>query len=252
MKRRKKHIEDPRKERLNELLGQNVHVVVDRPIGYCHNGITYPVNYGYIPGMPGGDGEDQDAYILGVHTPLAEFDGWVIGGVRRLNDEEDKLIVAERGTVFHQAEIEEAVYFQEQFFDSFIVSLYHKSCGVVPYRDVDGHRQFLIILNRPGGFWGFPKGHMEVCETEIDTAQRELLEEVGLVAELEPETRTVISYPLPGHYKINKQVAFFKGRVSGEPVLKPDEVLDCKWVTEEEAWKCLLPGIAIGLQELLK
>ena len=73
MKKRKKTSDDPRKERLNELLEQNVHVVIDRPIGYYHEGITYPINYGYIPGMPGGDGEDQDAYILGVDKPLAEL-----------------------------------------------------------------------------------------------------------------------------------------------------------------------------------
>ena len=59
-----------REKRLRSLLGQSVHVRVDRPMGYVHKGMTYPVNYGYVPGMPGGDGEDQDAFILGVDESL--------------------------------------------------------------------------------------------------------------------------------------------------------------------------------------
>lgn len=256
MKKRKKRIDDPRKERLNELLGQKVHVVVDRPIGYYREGITYPVNYGFIPGMPGGDGEEQDAYILGVNTPLTEFDGWVIGAVRRLNDEEDKLIVAPEYEVFHQAEIEEAVYFQEQYFETFIISLLRKSCGVVPYRDVDGRREFLIIRDpHDSGYWGFPKGHMEVCETELDTAKRELMEEVGLQAEIEPDTRTEMMYPLFCNRfgkKVQKQVVFFRGKVSGEPTPNPDEVKECKWATEDELWQLLFYSTAHSLQKLFK
>ena len=251
MKRRKKRSEDPRTDRLNALLGQKVHIIVDRPIGYEHNGIVYPVNYGYVPGMPGGDGEEQDAYILGIKEPLAEFDGWVIGGIRRLNDEEDKLVVAPEYEVFHQAEIQEELYFQEQFFESFTISLFRKSCGIVPYRDVDGRREFLIIMDSHERFWGFPKGHMEVCETEIETARRELMEEMGLETEPEPESRTAIMYPLTPR-KINKQVVFFRGRVNGEPTPKPDEVGEYTWATAEELWSLLFPGMAISLQNLFK
>ena len=107
-----------REKLIQDMLGQMVHVVVDRPIGYDHKGLIYPVNYGYLPGVTAGDGEDQDAYILGVDRPLREFDGQVIGAVRRKNDCEDKLIVAPEGIVFHQAQIAEAVQFQEQYFKS--------------------------------------------------------------------------------------------------------------------------------------
>ena len=53
-----------RKQKLQQWLGQLVHVVVDRPVGYRHGTILYPINYGYLPGIMGGDGEEQDAYIL--------------------------------------------------------------------------------------------------------------------------------------------------------------------------------------------
>ncbi len=108
---------------IHEMLGKHVRVVVDRPIGYLHGDIRYPVNYGYIPGIFAGDGEEQDVYILGVDTPLAEFDGYVIGAVRRKNDCEDKLIAAPEGLILQHAQIAEAVRFQEQYFDTEIVTL---------------------------------------------------------------------------------------------------------------------------------
>ena len=119
---------------INELLGKTVHVVVDRPIGYRHGDLLYPVNYGYIPGIMAGDGEPQDAYILGVSEPLSAFDGQVVGAIRRKNDVEDKLIVAPEGMFFHQGQIMEAVHFQEQYFEYTVDSLFRKSCGVLPYR----------------------------------------------------------------------------------------------------------------------
>ena len=76
------------------LLGKSVTVTVDRPIGYRHGDLVYPVNYGYIPGVFAADGEEQDAYILGVSEPLTSFTGTVIGIIHRHDDVEDKLVVA--------------------------------------------------------------------------------------------------------------------------------------------------------------
>ena len=47
---------DTREQIIQSLMGQLVHVEVDRPIGYVHGDIVYPVNYGYIPGVIAGDG----------------------------------------------------------------------------------------------------------------------------------------------------------------------------------------------------
>lgn len=110
-----------RKQFIRDMLGKTVHVVVDRPVGYDHHGILYPVNYGFIPGMLAGDGEEQDVYILGIPYPLTEFDGRIIGGILRYDDCEDKLIAAPVGTTFSREEIAEAVRFQEQYFDSEII-----------------------------------------------------------------------------------------------------------------------------------
>ena len=113
---------DDRINNLKKWLGRSVHVIIDRPIGHQHKNMIYPLNYGYIPGIPGGDGEDQDAYILGVDQPITEFHGQVIGIVHRRNDCEDKLVVAPAGYRYHRDQIAEAVHFQEQFFDTRILS----------------------------------------------------------------------------------------------------------------------------------
>ena len=111
-----------RKALVNSYLGKTVTIKIDRPIGYVHQKknytLTYPINYGYIPGIIGGDGEELDVYLLGVDVPVSEFTGKIIGIVYRHNDVEDKLLMAPEGTSFTAEEIADAVRFQEQFYDS--------------------------------------------------------------------------------------------------------------------------------------
>ena len=227
----------------HEMLGRPVHVEVDRPVGFCHGGIVYPINYGYIPGMQAGDGEEQDAYVLGVSEPVAAFDGWVVGAVRRKNDREDKLVVAPEGMTFHQGEIAGAVAFQEQYFSGWIVSLLRRSCGVIPYRETEGGREFLLLFQRGSRSWSFPKGHMEAGEAETQTALRELREETGLEARLVPGARTVVEYGLT--YPVRKQVVLFLGKVQGELVVQPREIESYRWV-EADALADYLPPDTLG------
>ena len=103
------------------MIGASVKVVVDRPLGSRHprhEDIVYPVNYGYIPGIMAPDGEEQDAYILGIHEPMEEFEGRVIAIIHRLDDVEDKWVVAPEGMTFAKEEIMEQVAFQEQYFQT--------------------------------------------------------------------------------------------------------------------------------------
>lgn len=78
-----------------DFLGKEVEVVMDRPMGSRHprHGFEYPVNYGYIPGTLADDGEELDAYVLGVETPVASFRGVCIAVIKRWHDADDKLIV---------------------------------------------------------------------------------------------------------------------------------------------------------------
>lgn len=101
------------------MVGKFVKVIVDRKKGTCHpkhKDIIYPVNYGYIPGIIAPDGEEQDAYILGVNEPLSEFEGQVVAIIHRFDDVEEKWVVAPVGVTFSKEEIMEQVHFQEQYF----------------------------------------------------------------------------------------------------------------------------------------
>ena len=101
------------------LLGNMVKVIVDRPLGSYHPrhpDLYYPINYGYVPGVLAPDGEEQDAYILGIAEPLEEFVGKVIAVIHRFDDVEEKWVVAPEGMRFSAEEILATVAFQEQYF----------------------------------------------------------------------------------------------------------------------------------------
>ncbi|MBR5143492.1 MAG: inorganic pyrophosphatase [Clostridia bacterium] len=103
------------------MLGKIVTVTIDRPKDSRHPkypDLIYPVNYGYIEGVIGGDGEEQDAYVLGVDEPVWKFTGRVIAIIHRLNDVETKLVVAPKGVLFTKEQISEIVDFQERYFHS--------------------------------------------------------------------------------------------------------------------------------------
>ena len=103
------------------MIGKTVTVTVDRPLGSFHPKHPdryYSVNYGYIAGILAPDGEEQDAYILGIAEPVESFTGSVIAIIHRLDDVEDKWVVAPEGMSFTKDEIKQLTHFQEQYFDS--------------------------------------------------------------------------------------------------------------------------------------
>ena len=107
-----------------DFLNQEVKVKIDRPLGSKHPkyNYIYPINYGFIPNTISGDGEELDAYILGVNKPLKEFVGKCIAIIHRLDDNDDKLIVVPKELEsISEQEIIKATNFQEQYFKSVII-----------------------------------------------------------------------------------------------------------------------------------
>ena len=106
---------------MENYLGKTVLVEVDRKLGSLHLkwGFVYPLNYGYIPNTISGDDEEIDAYILGVFDPVDRFEGKVIAIIHRTNDDDDKLIVADRD--YTNDQIIALTEFQERFFESEII-----------------------------------------------------------------------------------------------------------------------------------
>ncbi len=105
-------------------LGKKVLVKIDNPLGSPHsewNTTIYPVNYGYVEGVMAPDGEELDAYVLGVDCALEIFEGYCIAIIHRLDDDDDKLIVVPEGIEFSDKEIMDKVNFIEQYFKSEIM-----------------------------------------------------------------------------------------------------------------------------------
>lgn len=104
---------------MKHYLGKNVEVKIDRPIGSKHPtyGFIYPVNYGYLPNTIAGDGEEVDAYVLGVFEPVEVFRGKVSAVIHRKNDNEDKLVVTPEEIHYSKEQIKAFTEFQEKFFE---------------------------------------------------------------------------------------------------------------------------------------
>jgi len=107
-----------------DFLNKTIEIKIDRPLGSKHpkHGFIYEVNYGYIPNTISADGEELDAYILGIETPLQEFTGKCIAVIHRTNDEDDKLIIIpDEIKDISDEQIRRLTNFQEQYFKSTII-----------------------------------------------------------------------------------------------------------------------------------
>lgn len=108
-----------------QYIGRRVKVKIDRKLGTNHPkwGFIYLTNYGYIPGTLSGDGEELDAYILGVYEPIDDFEGKCIAVVHRTNDNDDKLIIVPEGKGFSDEQIDALIDYQERFFEHVIIRM---------------------------------------------------------------------------------------------------------------------------------
>lgn len=106
-------------------LNQMIDVLIDRPLGSRHPrhpDMIYPVNYGYVPDVMGGDGAPQDVYVLGVDEPKERMEHLrVIAAYHRFHDGEDKWIAAPEGMRFSKEEILRTIHFTEQYFEGELI-----------------------------------------------------------------------------------------------------------------------------------
>lgn len=232
-----------RKAHACSCLGKITEIVVDRPMGSVHpenENMIYPLNYGYLPNIRGGDGEEMDVYLMGVNTPVSSYKCRIIAVVFREDDAEDKLVAAPVGTYYHQAEISEAVDFQEKYFRTVIDPIYHRSCGSVVFRNTGTEPEFLLLFQKGSGTWSFPKGHMEKYETEEETAFRETEEEVGIRIKVHSQYKCEVNYPISKYAK--KTVVLFLAETEDVPTIRnPKEISDYRWMNALEAKRHLHP-----------
>ena len=147
-----------------------------------------------------------------------------------------RLVAAPEGEIFYEPEIAERLRTTSLKFKK-INCIYEKSCGAVIYRVTErGEIRILLVKNRNGKCWTFPKGHIEIGESEEQTALREIKEETGLSVEIVPGFRKISTYRPFG--KIRKTAVFFLAKAQKSVVsMQQTEIDYYLWVSLDEAMK---------------
>ena len=110
-----------------------------------------------------------------------------------------------------------------------------KSCGVVAYKTVDNVNYYLLI-KAFNGDTGFPKGHVEAGESEIETAIRELKEETNVEVEIIPGFRREMEYVIPSKKNVSKTVVYFLGKCTNDHIIpQRSEISEARFVAYDEA-----------------
>lgn len=216
------------------MLGKYVRVKIEHPINSTNEaGYTYPLNFGTVYNF-----ENQDAFIMGIHHPVRNFDGRVIAVLSDRKNKRYIWIVAPKSTRFIVNDILEYLDVKKDFPDYKLDCLYESSCGAVVFRDIKGEVRYLLIKNQRSANWGFPKGHIEAGETKKETAYREVLEETGI------HLNIIDGYECESRYKIkdkiDKVVTIFVGTTNDtSTIIQKEEIEDYIWLTYEKAMNLL-------------
>ncbi len=104
-----------------------------------------------------------------------------------------------------------------------------KSCGCVVF---DNGK--VLIVQSLTGIYGFPKGHIEENESDVECAIRETFEETGINVSVDSKNQFKISYLVNDN--VPKEVIYFIAFVKGESVIKvqEDELSDAFWIDIEK------------------
>ena len=93
-----------------------------------------------------------------------------------------------------------------------------KSCGALVYRRNREQIELLLIKNRYGGHWSFPKGHVEGRETEVQSGFRHAVE----------------YFPRPN---VKKQVVYFLGEATSNDLhMQEEEISRIIWMDIHKAY----------------
>ncbi|HJD99450.1 bis(5'-nucleosyl)-tetraphosphatase [Levilactobacillus brevis] len=97
-----------------------------------------------------------------------------------------------------------------------------RASGAVVYRLVDGQPEYLLLKSAASNFWGFPKGHVEGDESDLQTAVREIKEETQLDVAINPDFHADLDYDMVnGHHK---HVVLYTALVPADSVIERQTV----------------------------
>jgi bis(5'-nucleosidyl)-tetraphosphatase len=115
--------------------------------------------------------------------------------------------------------------------------------GIIRYQSTEfnkDHSEFLLLRNKRG-FWGFPQGHKERGENEIQTLQREVQEETG-ITNLDIHQyigKIQYKYFRADGVRSEKEVKFYFATTPVREVVISNEHEGFKWTTYQEALSML-------------
>lgn len=207
------------------MLGENVKIKI---LGTLSDGKLYT---GYIYGYKG-----KNVYILSSGRLKGTVNCTVIAAASKGNGSDQTYIAAPFQQIFYEPEIRFLLRNVRIRMDK-LACVYEKSCGAVVYRITERNDiKILLVKNRNGKCWTFPKGHIEQGEDEKQTALREIKEETGLNVEIEDDFRQTSTYRPYG--KIRKTAVFFLARAEKSIISIQKKELDYYlWVSIDEALK---------------
>ena len=103
-----------------------------------------------------------------------------------------------------------------------------KSCGAIIFNDGK-----VLVVKQTSGFYGFPKGHVEIGETEKETAIREVKEETGLDIKIISDKRYTQSYIVKEN--VHKDVVFFIAKLENNNEKRQvEEIEEILWIDINE------------------
>lgn len=118
-----------------------------------------------------------------------------------------------------------------------------KSCGAIIFNE-----DKVLVVKQTSGFYGFPKGHVEIGETEKETAIREVKEETGLDIKIISDKRYTQSYIVKEN--VHKDVVFFIAKLENNNEKRQvEEIEEILWIDINEVENILTYN---SLKELWK
>lgn len=178
---------------------------------------------------------NKKVYVLS-DEPINEFFKGIVIAVANFGDDDERLIVAAEGEVYYEPDLRTALSYLKNTTLTSLRCLYEKSCGAVVFYNGKSNTRILLVKNNNGRYWSFPKGHIEIGETEKETAIREIKEETSLDVEIKDGFREVSDYIPFG--KIRKHVVFFLAQAFTDNVkIQEEEIAEYIWVDLQQARK---------------
>ena len=219
------------------LLGKVVDVLIDRS-AYGHSArFCSPFYCGHIINADS-PLYKKDVYVMSNNPDEKFLKGIIIAIANKGSFRGERIIVAPIGSIYYSPEIRNRLSRIRNQNTFKLSCLYEKSCGAIVYEIRDNHKYFLLVKNKNGKHWGFPKGHIEVGETEEQTAKREIKEETNLDVKILHGFRKKSFYRPFGRTK--KKVVIFLAKAQNNKVKIQDSEIDCyRWAEEKEALKLL-------------